>query len=219
MRADPAFADRTDVLSVLLRSSYEDGSTMSRDDIGDELLTFLAAGHETTASTLGWVFERVSRRPGLLAELAAEADTDGNELRRAVIREVQRNRTVIDFAGRRVLAPSFQLGDWVIPRGYSIVVSISGVHADPVAFTDPDRFDPHRFPAGGLPNPAWIPFGGGARRCPGASFAGMEMDIVVRTVLRHFTIEPSSAPGERWHSRGVAFTPKGGGKIVVRPRR
>lgn len=219
VRADPGFADRTDVLSVLLRSSYEDGSPMTRDDIADELLTFLAAGHETTASTLAWVFERVSRQPALLTALVAEAETDGNELRRATIREVQRNRTVIDFAGRRVLAPSFQLADWVIPRGVSIVVNITQVHADAAAFPDPDRFDPDRFPAGGLPNPAWIPFGGGSRRCPGASFAGMEMDVVLRTVLRHFTIQPTSAAGENWHSRGVAFTPKGGGRIVVSPRR
>ena len=98
---------------------------MSRRDIADELLTLLAAGHETTASTLAWAFERVSRHPEVLARLVAEADTDGNEYRQATILEVQRVRTVIDFAGRHVYAPTFELGEWVIPQGYSIIVAIS----------------------------------------------------------------------------------------------
>lgn len=217
VRADPDFEERTDVLSLLLRSSYEDGSPMSRSDIGDELLTFLAAGHETTASTLGWVFERLRRHPELLSALATEAATDGNELRQATILEVQRNRTVIDFAGRHVLAPVFEVGDWVLPRGYSIIVAISQIHSNPDAFEDPERFDPQRF-LDAKPSYAWTPFGGGTRRCPGAAFANVEMDVVIRTVLRHFTIETTTAPGEKVHSRGVAFTPKDGGRIVVHRR-
>jgi cytochrome P450 family 138 len=217
-RADPNFDSRTDVLALMLRSTYEDGSAMSRKDIGDELLTLLAAGHETTASTLGWAFERLSRHPDVLASLVAEADTDDNELRQATILEVQRIRTVIDFAGRHVFAPVYELGDWVIPRGSAILVSIGRMHADPDAFPNPDSFDPQRFIGSKPPTFAWIPFGGGVRRCVGAAFANMEMDVVLRTVLRHFTIETTSAPGEKWHSRGVAYTPKGGGKIVVHGR-
>jgi cytochrome P450 len=174
-RADPNFEDRTDVLALMLRSTYEDGSAMSRNDIGDELLTLLAAGHETTAATLGWAFERISRHPDVLAALVAEADAQDNELRQATILEVQRSRTVIDFAARHVYAPVYQVGEWAVPRG-------------------------------------------GSRRCVGAVFANMEMDVVLRTVLRHFTIETTTAPGEKWHSRGVAFTPKDGGKIVVHRR-
>jgi cytochrome P450 family 138 len=217
-RADPDFEDRTDVLALMLRSTYEDGSTMSRKDIGDELLTLLAAGHETTAATLGWAFERLSRHPEVLAALAIEADTADNELRQATILEVQRTKTVIDLTGRRVTAPVFELGDWVIPQGYSIIVGISRMHANADAFPDPDRFDPQRFVGSKPPSFAWIPFGGGSRRCVGAVFANMEMDVVLRTVLRHFTIETTTAPGEKWHSRGVAFTPKDGGKIVVHRR-
>jgi cytochrome P450 family 138 len=217
-RADPHFEDRNDVLALMLRSHYEDGSAMSRKDIGDELLTLLAAGHETTAATLGWAFERLSRHPELLAALVAEADTQDNELRQATILEVQRTKTVIDFAGRHVYAPVFELGDWAIPRGSSIVVSIARMHANPEVFPEPERFDPHRFIGAKPPSFAWIPFGGGARRCVGAVFANMEMDMVLRTVLRHFTIETSTAPGENYHSRGVAFTPKDGGKIVVHRR-
>ncbi len=217
-RADPNFADRTDVLALLLRSSYDDGSTMSHKEIGDELLALLAAGHETTASTLAWAFERISRHPELLAALVEEVDNGGNELRQATILEVQRARTVIDFAGRHVYPETYQLGEWVIPRGYSIIVGIAQLHDNPDVFPDPGRFDPQRF-IGTKPSAlSWIPFGGGTRRCVGAAFANMEMDVVLRTVLRHFTIETTDAPDERWHCRGVAFTPKDGGRVVVRRR-
>jgi len=219
--ADPNFTERTDVLALMLRSTYEDGSAMSRKDIGDELLTLLAAGHETTASTLGWAFERLSRHPDVLAALVDEVDgaaDGGSELRQATILEVQRARTVIDFAARRVHPPLFQLGEWVIPRGDSIIVSIAQIHNDPSVFPDPDRFDPKRYIDGKPSSFAWIPFGGGTRRCLGAAFANMEMDVVLRTVLRHFSIETTTEPGERWHGRGVAFTPKDGGRIVVHRR-
>ncbi len=218
VQADPNLDERDDVLALLLRSTYEDGSSMSRQDIGDELLTLLAAGHETTAATLGWVFERISRHPDVLDRLAAEADTDDNEYRQATILEVQRVRTVIDFAGRHVYAPTFQLGDWVIPRGYSIVVAINQMHQRAQEFPDPQRFDPQRYLGQRPPTFAHIPFGGGTRRCVGAAFANIEMDVVLRTVLRHFVIEPTTAPAEKTHSRGVAYTPADGGRIVVHRR-
>lgn len=217
-RADPYFEDRTDVLALMLRSTYEDGLAMSREDIGDELLTLLAAGHETTASALAWVFERVTRHPGVLTALAAEADTEDNELRQATILETQRSRTVIDAVGRHVYAPTYELGDWSIPRGHTIIVSISRLHGDPDLFPQPERFDPQRFVGSKPPSFAWIPYGGGTRRCVGAVFANVEMDVVLRTVLRHFTIEATDAPAEKLHCRGVAYTPKDGGKIVVRRR-
>jgi cytochrome P450 len=218
VKADPAYETRDDVLTLLLRSTYEDGSAMSRRDIADELLTLLAAGHETTAATLAWVFERVIRHPDVLVQLEAEAATEDNEYRQAVVLEVQRVRTVIDFAGRHVYAPTFQLGDWAIPRGYSIMVPIAHIHERENDYADPDRFDPHRF-VGNRPSPSsFIPFGGGTRRCVGAVFANVEMDVVMRTVLRHFTIETSVAPDEKVHSRGVAYTPKAGGRVVMRRR-
>jgi cytochrome P450 len=207
-RADPNFADRTDVLALLLRSTYDDGSTMSHKDIGDELLALLAAGHETTASTLAWAFERISRHPEILAALVEEADNGGNELRAAMILEVQRARTVIDFAGRHVYPQTYQLGEWAIPRGHSIIVGIAQLHANPDLFPDPERFDPQRF-IGTKPSAlSWVPFGGGTRRCVGAAFANMEMDVVLRTVLRHFAIETTTAPDEHW-----------GGRVVVRRRK
>ena len=214
-RRDPHSEDRTDVLSLFLRSSYEDGSVMTRGEIGDELLTLLAAGHETTASTLAWAFERLSRHPAVLGRLVAEADTEDNGYRQATIFELQRNRTVIDFIGRHVQVPMYELGEWRVPQGYSIMVSLSALHENPDVFDDPERFDPQRF-VDDKPNTfAWVPFGGGTRRCVGAAFANMEMDVVLRTVLRHFTIQTTTAPGEKRHFRGVAFTPDRGGRVVM----
>jgi cytochrome P450 len=216
--ADPDFEARDDVLTLLLRSTYEDGSAMSRRDIADELLTLLAAGHETTASTLAWVFERITRHPDVLAKLEAEAATEDNEYRQAVILEVQRVRTVIDFAGRHVYAPTFQLGDWVIPRGFSIVVPIAHIHERENDYADPDRFDPQRFVGNRPSTSSFLPYGGGTRRCVGAVFANVEMDVVLRTVLRNFAIETTTAPDEKVHSRGVAYTPADGGGMVMRRR-
>ena len=217
VKADPDLEARDDVLALLLRSTYEDGSAMSNRDIADELLTLLAAGHETTASTLAWAFERITRHPEVLAKLEAEAATDGNEYRQAAILEIQRVRTVIDFAGRHVYTPTFELGEWVIPRGYSVTVAINQMHGRTDEFPDPDRFDPQRF-LGQRPGLSFMPFGGGTRRCVGAVFANVEMDVVLRTVLRHFVIETTDAPDEKIHSRGVAYTPKAGGRVVMRHR-
>lgn len=215
--AAPDFEDRTDILALLLRSTYDDGTTMSRSDVSDELLTLLAAGHETTATTLAWAFERITRHPEVLSRLAAEVQGDSNEYRQATILEVQRSRPVIDFAGRHVLAPHVDIGPYRIPQGHSVVVSINLMHDDPMAFPCPERFDPERF-MGAKPGNSWVPYGGGTRRCVGAAFANMEMDIVLRTVLRHFTIETTTAPDEKWHSRGVASCPKNNGRVTVRRR-
>ncbi|WP_156685571.1 cytochrome P450 [Mycobacterium sp. Marseille-P9652] len=216
--ADPALAERTDILALLVRSVHDDGSAMSRADIRDDLLTLLVAGHETTATTLAWAFEQLSRQPSVLAALAEEADTGDDTLRHAAVYEVQRVRPVIDFSGRRVRADTLQLGEWVLPRDYSLIVSISRCHASPETFPAPERFDPERY-IESRPSPfAWIPFGGGARRCAGAAFAKMEMNVVLRTVLRHLTIETTTAPGEKLRAGGMGYLPGSGGRIVVRRR-
>jgi cytochrome P450 len=216
-QADPRLEERTDILALLLRSTYEDGTPMSRQDVSDELLTLLGAGHETTASTLGWAFERLRRHPAVLAKLVEENDEGGSEFRQATIQELQRNRTVIDFAGRHVQAPHFDLGDFRIPHGYTVMIAIANVHANADVFPDPERFDPDRFVGTRAPT-AWVPFGGGTRRCIGAAFANVEMDVVIRTILRHFVIETDDAADEKVHFRGIAFTPKDGGRITVRRR-
>jgi cytochrome P450 len=217
--ADPYFDDRTDILALMMRSRYEDGSAMSRQDIADELLTLVGAGHETTASTLGWAFERLRRHPDVVAKLVEEVDADGSELRQATILEIQRARTVIDFAGRNVASPSFQLGEWNLPKGHNIVISLADLHENAELFPDPKRFDPYRFVGNRPPAFAWVPFGGGTRRCLGAAFANTEMDVVLRTILRHFVIETDNARDEKMHFRGIAYTPRDGGRVVMRRRK
>jgi hypothetical protein len=211
--------ERGDVLSIMLEARYEDGEPMSRGEISDQLLTLLSAGHETTATTLAWAVERLRRHPGVLAELAAEADAGGSELRAATILEVQQVRPVIHVTGRRVLAPSLELGGWTIPRGHTIVIGIGLVHADDSVFPDAAAFRPDRFVGVRPDRYSWLPFGGGSRRCLGAAFADMEMTVVLRTLLREFELVPAAEPGERWHNRGVAFAPAKGGRAVVRRRR
>jgi cytochrome P450 len=216
-QADPGLAERTDIVALMLRSTYDDGTTMTTGEIADELLTLLAAGHETTATTLAWAFERLRRNRQVLSDLVDEVDAGGDELRQATILEVQRSRPVIDLAGRTVQAPILELGEWRIPKGYTVLVGISLLHDDSVAFRDPERFDPGRF-LGSRPSMSWVPFGGGTRRCIGAAFANMEMDVALRTILTDFELIPTDQPAERWHNRGVAYAPRRKGRIMVRAR-
>jgi cytochrome P450 family 138 len=155
--------ERGDVLALMLRSRYDDGTAMSRDEIADQLLTLLAAGHETTATTLAWAVERLRRHPGVLRRLADEVDAGGSELREATILEVQRVRPVIDKTARQVRAPSLHLGRWTLPRGQVVLVSVYLIHTDEALFPDPHRFDPDRFTASRPDTYQWIPFGGGPR--------------------------------------------------------
>jgi cytochrome P450 len=216
-RRDPHLHQRTDVLALLVQAKHEDGSPMEFAEIADELLTLLAAGHETTATTLGWAVERLRRHPEILERLVAEADAGGKALREATIREVQRVRPVIPFTGRFVMQP-FELGGHVIPRGTTIAISMVLTHTDPRLFAQPRRFRPDRFLDEKPDAYSWVPFGGGIRRCIGAAFAHMEMDVVLRTMLRRLAFEPTNARGERWHYRGVAFAPADGGLAIVRRR-
>jgi len=216
--ADPHLESRDDVLALMLQSRYEDGSPMGRAEIADELITLLAAGHETTATTLAWAVERLRRHPALLARLVADLDAGSEEVLTATILEVQRTRPVIDVTFRQVTAPALTLGPWTIPQGLTIVASIGLLHADETVFPDAGRFDPDRF-LSRQPDPAeWIPYGGGIRRCIGAAFANMEMRVVLRTLLRDHTITPSAARGEHQQSRGVAIAPAKGALVAIRRR-
>jgi cytochrome P450 len=214
IRNDPAFEERNDVLSLMLQARYEDGSPISDDHVADELLTLLAAGHETTATTLAWTVERLRRHPRLLARLTAEVDAEGSELQQATIWEVQRTRPVINGTAR-MTKTRIRLGEWVIPEGHAVLASISLAHASESRFPDAAAFNPDRFVGNPPDNYAWIPYGGGVRRCIGAAFANMEMTVTLRTLLREFEFGTTYARGERLHSRGVATAPSLGGQAVV----
>ncbi len=190
---------------------------MSRSAISDELLTLLAAGHETTATSLAWTVDRLRRHPWILPRLDEEVEAGGKELRMATILEVQRTRPVIAGTSRYTLR-DFELGEWVIPKGQQVVVSAAMIHKDERFFERPLQFEPDRFVGVKPDTYTWIPFGGGTRRCPGAAFAHMEMDIVLRTLLRHFDLKTTTKPDERWRDRGIAFAPAEGGLAVVRRR-
>ena len=194
---------REDVLSMLAHTEMTDA------EIRDQLLTLLAAGHETTAATLAWAVERIRRHPQTQERLGDPA------YRTAFIREVQRQRPVIAFSARTTRGP-YELGDHVLPPDTRIALAASLTHFDAGLFPEPDRFRPERFLEAKPDTYSWIPFGGGVRRCIGAAFAHMEMDVVLRTLIAQATIEPDpEAPSAGWKFRGVASTPSDGGEIVV----
>lgn len=213
-RADPAFEHRTDILALLLQARYEDGSRITDGHVADELLTLLAAGHETTATTLAWAVERLRRHPRLLSRLTAEIYAGGTELTQATVWEVQRTRPVVE-ATIRVTRERLRLGEWVVPKGHTVIASIGMSHDSPQNFADSGIFNPDRFLGATPETHTWIPYGGGIRRCIGAAFANMEMTVTLRTLLREFEFGTTNAPGERRHSRGVATAPARGGRAVV----
>lgn len=214
-RADPEPGKRDDVLAMLVQARYDDGSAMRRDQIADQLLTLLTAGHETTATTLAWAVERLRRHPEMLDRLSGGGD---DALLDATITEVQRVRPVIEMTSRQVRAESLRIGRWTLPRGTVVTACIALLHEDASLFPDPGRFDPDRFTEGRAEMYGWIPFGGGVRRCLGAAFASLEMRVVLRTILRDFVIEPTTAAPERSHNRGIAVAPARGGRVVVHRR-
>jgi cytochrome P450 family 138 len=214
-RREPELEQREDVLALLVQARHESGEPMSRAEIADQLLTLLVAGHETTAATLAWAVERLRRHPDVLARLTDEARAGGSELREATIREIQRTRPVIQGTSRFVMQP-FELGQWRLEPGSTVVVSALLTHEDPRFYDEPLRFDPDRFLDAKPGTYEWVPFGGGTRRCIGAAFAQMEMDVVLRTLLERYDLAVTDEPDERWRFRGVAFAPARGGQAAFR---
>lgn len=216
---DPALDERIDILSLMLRSMRDEGQRVDRGDIADELLTILLAGHETTTGSLAWSIERIRRHPELLRRLEDEAAEGGNALRLATINEVLRVRPVINSPAPRKVMQPFDLGPWRLPVGTFVFCLAPVMHHDDRFHDAPNAFDPDRYLGKKPDTYAWIPFGGGRRRCLGAAFAQMEMDVVLRTVLQRFALVPTSAPGEREGFRGLSFAPVQGGVAEVVRRR
>jgi cytochrome P450 family 138 len=216
-RRDPRLEERADVLALLVQARHAGGAPMADAEIRDELVTLLAAGHETTAHTLSWAVERLRRHPAALERLSGEVAGGGRAWREAVIHEVQRVRPVIAFAGRFTRKP-FELGGHRIPPGVMLGLSAALAHTDPDRYPEPGAFRPERFLGRRPDTYGWVPFGGGVRRCIGAAFAHMELDVVLRVLLERVELLPTGEPAEGWRFRGVAWSPAAGGVAVVRHR-
>ena len=214
-----AAADRGDILSLLLSARDEDGRPMTEGELRDELFTLLVAGHETTATALAWALERLVRHPPVLARLQEElAAGGGRDYLDAVIRESLRLRPVVPAVVRKLHAP-MRFGGWELPAGVHIAPNIYLVHHRDDLYPDPHAFRPERFLERSYGTYEWLPFGGGIRRCLGASFALYEMRIVLETILARVRLQP--APGatpERIVRRFVTFTPARGGRVRVAAR-
>jgi len=208
---------RDDILSLLLAARDEDGNALTDAELRDELMTLLLAGHETTATALAWTVERLVRSPRVLRRLLEELEAgESTDYLDATIKEALRLRPVIPGVIRQLQQP-LSIGGMELPKGVHIAPSIYLIHRRPDVYPEPDAFRPERFLGEDTPNTyEWLPFGGGIRRCLGASFALYEMRIVLQTVLRRATLETTDAESEPIKRRFVTYTPRDGGRVRVR---
>jgi cytochrome P450 len=212
--------DGEDVLSMLLGARDEDGEPMSPAELRDELVTALVAGHETTASQLAWALERIAREPGVQQRLHEELD-DGSDdaYLTATINEILRRRPVVPNAEPRLVNQPVQIGDIEYQPGVVLFASAYLVHHDAAIYPDPYAFRPERFLDQTPGTYTWIPFGGGRRRCLGASFALLEMKIVLRTALARYELRSAGGPPEVTRRRGITFSPSGGSRVILDERK
>ena len=215
-RREGAGADeRDDVLSLLLAARHEDGAPMTDRELRDELVTLLTAGHETTATGLSWAFERLLRTPRVHERLLASLDDD--EYLDAVVKETLRIRPVVADV-IRTLSRDTEIAGYLLPAGTMVVPAIAAMHARPDLWPEPGEFRPERFLDGQVESYAWIPFGGGVRRCIGASFAQVEMRTVLREVLSRVRLRAASRRSERPRAVHVTAVPSRGARVVVTSR-
>jgi len=224
-RVQQDLAERTDILSLLLQARDEQGEPMTDEELRDELVTLLLAGHETTATSVAWAIERLVRHPQKLARLVAEIDAgpDGGErYATAVVNETLRVRPVVPIVAR-MLMKDFELAGRRLPAGTRVMPSIYLTNRNPRVYDAPSEFRPERFLEDAPDTFSWIPFGGGIRRCIGASFAQLEMKLMLRTMLSG--LEPSlpagraaSPRGEWIRRRAITLVPSQGARVVWRER-
>ena len=217
-RRQAADAERDDVLEMLLAARHEDGSPMSNQELRDELMTLLVAGHETTASELAWAFERLARTPAVLRRLTRAVDSDDDDYITATVQETLRRRPVLPIAAPRYVVEPVEIGGWTYPAGVSLAVNAYLIHHDATIYPDPYAFKPERFLDEAPGTYTWIPFGGGRRRCLGASFAQLEMKAVLRAVLIRTELVPAGDRLERARRRGITLSPGSGALTVLRER-
>jgi cytochrome P450 len=208
--------ERRDILSILLQARTEDGETMDDKELRDELLTLVLAGHETTANSLSWAWERLTRNPEPHAALveAVRRDEGAEERVEATITETMRNRPVIPIIGRRVQVP-WRLGDYGVEPGTAIAMSILLVHHREDVYPDPFSFRPERWLGRKPGTYDWIPFGGGIRRCLGAALAMAEQRVVLTTMARRLDLVADRPAPERAMHRNVTMIPSRGARVVI----
>ena len=214
-RADPCLAEREDILAMLVQARDEDGNALSSDDLHDDLVALIGAGHETTAAAIAWGASLLAHDPAA-RERATAAARDGEEpYLDALVKEVLRIRPPLPVAAGRVLDEPFAIGPHTVPPGTLILIDAWGVHHDPELYPDPERFQPERFLATAPEPYAWLPFGGGAHRCIGAALAELEIKIALATILRRVDIGPADAELAPPARRGVVVVPHGGGRVRI----
>ena len=213
-RAEPE--GRDDILALLISARGEDGEPLSDEELLDQIITLLLAGHETTTTGLAWAFERLVRHPDVLQRLQRELEQDEEAYLEAVVNETLRVRPVIDGVWRRLTAAAV-VGRHRLPAGTLVFPAISLVQTS-VAFPDAEEFRPERFLDGSPPPYTYIPFGGGSRRCIGASFAVMEMKTVLRTVLERLELRPANRRAEKPRPHHVTQVPSRGAHVVAAAR-
>jgi cytochrome P450 len=211
---------RRDILSLLLQARTEEGEALSDKELRDELLTLVLAGHETTANSLSWAWERLVRNPEAHEALTAAVrdEVDAEEWVEATIVEAMRSRPVIPMIGRRVTVP-WRLGEYGVPADTPISMSILLVHHREDLYPEPFAFRPERWLDRKPGTYEWIPFGGGIRRCLGAALAMAEQRVVLATMARRLDLEADRPEPEKALHRNVTMIPARGGRVIVRSRR
>ena len=207
--------ERDDVLSLLLGARDEGGRGLTDVELRDQLVTMLLAGHETTSSQLAWAFERILRHPRVLGRLLEEIEEGGREYLEAVVKETLRSRPVAPHVARK-LTEDVELAGYRIPARTVVAAGIYLIHQSPELYPDPAAFRPERFLDGNAPEHyAWVPFGGGVRRCLGVGLATLEMEIVIPTILRLVSLRAARPEPEDIGVLGVTLVPERGCEIVV----
>lgn len=217
-RADPNLERRTDALAMLVQAAHDDGRVMTDRELRDQLITLLVAGHDTTATGLSWALERLIRHPEILARAVRAARNGDDDYLDAVAKETLRIRPVVFDVGRVLKAP-VELAGRRLPAGVMVVPGMVVVHASDAVYPQADHFDPGRMLGATHSPSAYLPFGGGNRRCLGATFAMVEFRVVLREVLRRVELETATDMGERRRLKHVIFVPHRGARIRIRSRR
>ncbi|MEV0671495.1 cytochrome P450 [Mycobacterium sp. NPDC050441] len=216
-RSDPHLEGQLDILALLMCSRDEDGNGLADSQIRDDLITLMLAGHETTATTLAWVMDFLTHHPEVLEQVRSEAEVGESKYTAAVINETLRLRPPVPFTARVTAAP-YHLGDFTLDPGTRIVVQINAVNRNPATYENPDEFRPQRFREARPQTYAWLPFGGGIKRCLGASFSLLELTTALQVMLREGEFTADSPKPEYAVRRSVVLVPRHGTMVRFRPR-